>query len=56
MKEYMVRLIDFRGSVIDGYWYKAANMTQAKKMYEKRMQNIGLIKRPHDTIKVSKCY
>lgn len=54
MKEYMVRLLDYKGSVIDGDFYKAANMTQAKKMYEKRMQNIGIIKRPHDRITVSK--
>lgn len=56
MKEYMVRLLDYKGSVIDGDFYKAANMGQAKKMYEKRMQNIGIIKRPHDTIKVSRYY
>lgn len=43
MKEYMVRLMDYKGSVIDGDFYKAANMGQAKKCMKSVCKTSGLL-------------
>lgn len=42
MKEYMVRLHDWRGVVVDGEFYNAPSEEQALMMYRGRAKRLGI--------------
>ena len=42
MKEYIVRLRNYRGSIIDGEIYTAPNKCEALKMYKARCYRLGI--------------
>lgn len=42
MKTYVVRLRNYRGSVIDGEIYTAPNKEEALKMYKARCKRVGI--------------
>lgn len=44
MKEYIVRLRDYNGSIIDGEFYTAENEIQAELKYMQRLIKLGIEK------------
>lgn len=42
MKEYMVRLHDWRGVIVDGEFYNASSEEQALMMYRGRARRLGI--------------
>jgi hypothetical protein len=42
MKTYVVRLRNYRGSIIDGEIYTAPNKEEALKMYKARCKRVGI--------------
>lgn len=52
MKEYMVRLLNWNGSIIDGEIFKANNSNEALEMYKARCKRLGIEKCKYDTYSV----
>lgn len=53
MKEYIVRLHNWNGSIIDGEIFKANNSDEALKMYKARCRRLGIEKCESDTYSVN---
>lgn len=52
MKEFIVRLRDWNGSIIDGEFYTAESEAEAKLMYIGRMRKLGIEMCKYDYITV----
>ena len=52
MKNYIVRLKNYEGSIVDGEIYEAPNEKIAKEMYEKRCDKLGIVVGRYDYITV----
>lgn len=54
MEKYLVRLLNYKGSIIDGYVFVAQNSEQAVEMYKARCNRLGIEKCVYDTYSVEK--
>ena len=54
MHKYVVRLLNYRGSIIDGEVFTAKNEQEALQKYKNRCFNLGIKKCAYDTYFIEK--